>query len=403
MSVLTDITTPITQTEYVASLLSAMRANGVATDTWKDTTNLDYALVQVNASKFADSRLVISNFAKMVLLPYSTGEALRIFASSQYQVEKLLATPTIGTMRLVSAISAPAYNIQPGTLTVGTLGANAAISKLYTNTSSGTLNPGGTLDLTFQAVSTGANYNIPNTTALDLKTSLVGVSVSNPILPNAITWITSQGSDDETDDSLRQRCKNKWGTLGAGGTDGAYQYWAQYPINGGNTSPVTRVKSVSNLYQGKAKPAYTTVFVAGANGPLSNGDLAAVAANFENPQKYPAKFRVQVLNATAKFIPIIGTVNIYRSANLLPADVQVAVEDALLSYQKSLDIGSRGIYRDAIIANIFSRPNSGDVKINLTTIRNIDLASPANAVTVNYDEYPILQYTGGNLKYVLVD
>lgn len=403
MSVLTDLITPSTQPEVVQQLLSALNALGIPTDNWKDTTNLDYAWAQVTASRIADETESRANLAKMLLLQYSSGSLLDALAESFYNTKRLLAAPTIGTIRLVAAASAPTTNIVAGTLTLGTLPTNSDGDKLFKNITGGLLVSGGTLDLVFQAVTTGSSYNLPNATPLYLKTSLVGVTVSNPLLPNATTWITAQGTDDETDDSLRNRCINRWGTIGAGGTDGAYAYWATYPINGGTTSPVSRVKVVSNLYQGKAKPAFTTVFVAGTTGLLSNQDLAAVAANFENPQKYPAKFRVQIVNATPKFIPIVGTVNIYRSSNLLPQDVQSSVEDALLNYQKSLDIGARGVYRDAIISYIFSRPTIGDVKINLTTIRNIELASPQNVVNLNYDEYPILQYTGGNLNYVLVD
>lgn len=403
MASLQSILSPISQSQYVQQLLTQLQAAGVPTDQFKDSTQIDYAFTQVICQALADDRLSISQIESSVFLQYASGNGLTLFAQSAYQINRLLASPTIGTIRLVSALGSPSYTFLPSDITVGTQGSDASITKLYTNTTGGTLAPGSTLDLTFIAVSPGSSYNIPNSTALVLKTSFAGVSVSNPIFPPETTWIITQGTDTESDARLKLRCTSRWGTLGAGGNEDAYTFWALQPVNGGTTSPVLHVRVVSNFFGLLVKPAYTTVYVTGPNGPLSNSDLAAVQANFENPQKYPAGFQVLVVNAVDSVVQITGTVYVFRKSNVSLANVQAAVEASLLDYQGTLDIGDQTIYPQKIITWIMSYPAlMGNVENNISSIRNIDLTTPNSLVNLDYNEYPRLAYTAGNLNYVLV-
>lgn len=403
MATLNDLLNTITQPQYVQYLLTRLQAAGVPTDQYKDSTMDDYAFTQVISEALADDRLSLSEIFASCYLQFASGLGLTLFAKSSFHLDRLLASPTAGTIRLLSVISAPTYNFIPGQITVGTKGTDPTIIKLYSNTTGGTLVPGGHLDLTFEATQAGSSYNIPNATALDLKTSFVGVTVSNPLNPIASNWITATGTDDESDDLLRNRCRNRWGTEGAGGNENAYLFWAFSPINGGTTSPVRRARAVANFFGNLVKPAYTTVYVTGPNGPLSTADLAAVQANFENPQKYPSGFQVLVLNAIDTVVPVIGTVYIYRKANVSPTDVQAAVEASLLDYQGTLDIGDQGIYPQKIATWIASYPaRKNNVETNIDSIRNVVLSQPSTVVNLAYNAYPRLQYAGGNLSYVLV-
>jgi hypothetical protein len=99
-----------------------------------------------------------------------------------------------------------------------------------------------------------------------------------------------------------------------------------------------------------------------------------------------------------KNIPVKGTVFIKRSAGLSLLDAQAQVEAHLLEYQGILDIG-QGIFSQKLGARIEDA--------NVIAIRNVKLTDPdpntVDVINLNYYEYPILQYTSGNLSYVLVD
>ena len=80
--------------------------------------------------------------------------------------------------------------------------ADDTIGLKYRNITAGTIPAGGSLPLIFEAESPGAQYNVPNNTITVLNTPLNGVTINNPD-PGSGTWITSEGSDVETDERLK--------------------------------------------------------------------------------------------------------------------------------------------------------------------------------------------------------
>lgn len=404
MSVISDIINPLTVEQYFIKIKDQLKAKGFGVDHWLSSTNIDLAFSQIIAAGLSDKDAAFVQIAKSMFLQTAQGEGLDLLGVSHYNLLRLPSKVAQIQVRLISSPTTPVYNFVAGQITLGTQGTDPNVIKLYTNINAGTLNTGSNLDLIFQATATGAKYNIPNNTILELKTSFAGVLVSNPLNPAGNSCIINQGADSESDDQYRSRMIQKWSTLGAGATEDAYKYWAQYPtVN--DVSPVRKVRVASCLYEGKVKPGWATVYVAGPNGALSAPELAQVQANFDPPyQKYPMNHRVKVENAIEKQVIVSGTVNIYRKANISPTDVQAAVEAALQKYQQQLDIGDRGIYPQKIIAWIFARPIDGsNVDVNIAAIRNIDLVSPTQPITLLYNEYAELFYTGGVLQYVLVD
>src|SRR5690606_696186 len=100
----------------------------------------------------------------------------------------------------------------------------------FTNLTGGTLSLGGTLDLSWEAEEPGDDYNLANGTLTVMVTPLAGVTVANPD-PGTGTWITQTGADEESDPELRERCRNKWSTLGTGSTEDSYEFWAKQASN----------------------------------------------------------------------------------------------------------------------------------------------------------------------------
>ena len=208
MSTLSDLIKGVTQPEYFKDLMDRHRANGVPIDSWLSTTNVGLALTEETSQLLASLREDISFLAAAMFLQYATGDGLTLFSKSQYQNDRLPASPTEGIMRLLSAVSAPTYNIAVGQLIVGS-SSDPAIT--FTNITGGTLLPNSFLDLQFRATEAGTKFNLSNSQPIVFKTALPGVSISNPIYPLSVTWITKQGTNEESDESLIQRNISRWG------------------------------------------------------------------------------------------------------------------------------------------------------------------------------------------------
>lgn len=386
-------TNPLTLQGQIASqIIAQLAALGVPTSAWTSNVNTDLALTQIEADAISDSQLVIAAYVTGCYLDYATGEALTLFAKSQYQLDRMPSTPTIGKFRLTSATGAPTQTITAGQLTAGALGPQG---QLYTNTQGGTLSSGGTLDLTFQALIPGTAGNIPVNSPLALRTVLPGVTVSNPAYASG-TWITSPGLDEESDAKLKQRCRDRWSTLGAGGNLEAMEYYALQTPAGYTASPVTLVQVYSNRYGGILMGNASTVLVAGPAGALLPGDVAAVALNFENPKKYPLGTLLAVATTINLPVGVTGTVYIRRSANITTDQALGMLATGFATFQSEIPIGGFNgtLYKQSIEARCEQSLPDGSV-------RNVVLSAPVGDVSLTYDNSVIFSTAG--LVCVLVD
>lgn len=385
----------VSQGTYFTSLMARHLANGVPIKSWLGLFNTGYSLTQVAAQFFAELRVGVRDLAAAAFLEHASGLGLTLLAKSQYQLDRVPAQFTKGQMVLTSVAGAPVHVIIPGQLTVGTG------TRLFTNTTGGTLNPSGTLTLDFSATQPGAEWNLPVSSPLDLKTSLVGVTVANPAIGLTGTWITQQGAPEETDDRLKLRCVARWGTLGVGGNEDAFIFWALTIPVGYSSSPVGRVRIFANRWNGMFAGGAATVCIAGPVGMLGGGDVAAVQQNFEAAlphlgveltKKYPIGSKVQVISAVNLAVPVSGVVNVRRRAGVSLTDAAAQVTAAMTAYQAGLDIG-QVVYPQKVGARIEDA--------NPAAIRDVVLTAPAAIVYPAIDQYPVLNLAG--LTYALVD
>lgn len=117
----------------------------------------------------------------------------------------------------------------PYTVAAGQLVAQSTNGLYYRNTTGGTLAAGSvgsptSLTLAWQAESPGFTYNVGGEAIASLSTPLPGVSIS---AAPGLAWITTQGTDDESDESLSQRCGDRWDALSPGAMAGYYRFWAR--------------------------------------------------------------------------------------------------------------------------------------------------------------------------------
>lgn len=398
MTTIADLVAPDNLTALQAAFFNEMialhKANGVPVDAWLSTVNVGLSQTQINALLFANERLAVSQLARAMFLEYASGDGLTLFARSQYGVERYPAQVTKGTIRLVSAATAPLYNFVAGQVTVGTTGSSIN-QKLYTNITGGTLAPNSTLDLIFEAAEAGASYNIPNATALDLKTSFVGVTVSNPIYPPAFTWITQAGTDQESDDSVKQRCLARWGTIGAECNEEGILYWTFLAPAGYAASPVKFARVLSNWTKTNAYTGYwpglVSVVVGNDFGALAPADFAAVRANFENPQKYGIGRQLFLIDMELLPVTVSADVFAFGAAGLTPQQIKDAVIASLVDFESFIDIGE-SIFPQKIGARIEDA--------NKKVIRNVNMIAPTVVTIPLY--YQKVKLVPGTINVFLV-
>ena len=399
MATLEDLLKPIEQPAYLAALLAAHRANGVPVDQWLSSLNLGMSTSEILAFFLSDHRQTQINVASGMFLERASGDALTLLAASTFQLDRQPAQFTRGTVRLVSSAGSPQHIILPGSLTIGVQG-EFTNQRLYTNITGGTLPfNGGFVDLDFVAFQPGANYNVPNSTPMDLKTSLVGTSVSNPIYPLTPDWIYQYGTDSEPDESLKARCRTRWSTVGAAASVQALEYWARAVPAGYTASPVTQIRVLGdfrsdNTYTGEY-PHVATVVVGqdGGSGSLSPSDLAAVQANFDSPPKYGIGGKVYLKNMEFLDVSLTATIFVYQEIKLATSVIDGLIRESLADFQRQL-IPGEAVYPQKIAARMEDA--------NKLAIRNVVLTAPAAVIEPLFYQRARIVIPPGGFTYVLV-
>jgi uncharacterized phage protein gp47/JayE len=263
----------------------------------------------------------------------ATGGWLDVLSEDFFANTRVAAVETHGVMRLTASATAPPYVIAVGDLQISNTATQAGNTVTFRNTSGGSLNPGGTLDLDFEAETAGAASNLANSVALYMWTSLVGVTATNPPVGTTGTWITRAGTDAETDERLRARNVSKWSTLSYAAVDGAYRNWALEADDS-----VTRVKVRSNNPYGPGTVDVVCATAIGGISPTQAADiLAYINGTTDGIGRRPLGDVVTVQSAAAIALTVSGLVTV-ASAYSATTTLQ-AVKDAILAVLNDTEIG----------------------------------------------------------------
>lgn len=338
MVALSDLIVPQSASSIITTQLALLQLAGFPVNSWQ-SGSVPLSLIQADASTLASLSQTISNIASGGLLSLATGGYLDLIAGSHYGLTRKPAVGTIGTMALTDAQSAG-----PFTITIGQLVA-ASGNLLFSNTTGGTLNRGSTLSLVWACQTPGQSIgqNLTTPTPLTLVTPLPGVTVTNPPNAGTSTWITTQGSDAESDSSLVTRCMARWPGLGGGATALVYQAAAI-------ASSLTITKA--SVLPGNG---IVTIYVAGPAGGSQSGDVALAQAAITAIQ--PLCVIATVLPASNVAVTVAGTYSGSTAPN--------SVSAALSSYAAGIGIGGT-VVLSKLIQTIMEQ----------TGVTNVSLSSP---------------------------
>lgn len=302
---------------------------GVPTTSWEpgDPTRSTYHLVSEILSELEG---VVARFVASGFLDHAEGEWLTLLAKQVYNVDRIPATYATTAATLTNG-GGGIYPIAAGELTFR----NTATGKTYRNTNPSveTLasGPGTTLTVDVVADEAGTASNAIATEIDALVTGLLGVTVSNAAAATA--------TDEESDASLRDRCRNKLASLSPNGPRGAYEYVATTPDLAG-TSEVTRVRTIPDSDTGDL-----VMYVAGSSGAITTEALALVEAAILR-YATPLTITPTVNNATNITIDVTYQLWLYEAAGVTTDEAETAVAAALAALMLARPIGGDVIGSD---------------------------------------------------------
>lgn len=333
-------------------------------------------LAEGHADVMADRDELIAAVAKGGFNELAEGAWLTLLARNVYNNERLVGAQAAGTVRLSCSASAGPY-----TLTAGQVWVSTTDGHRYVNTAGGVLASGGTLDLAFQAETSGAGFNVANNTITILSTAFAGVTVNNPD-PGSGSWLTTQGTDDEGDSALRGRNRAKWPTRGVAANAEGYEQFAKDATasGAGGVTPITRAKASASV----SVPGRVDVVVAGSAGAVGGSTVAAAQSYIDGLTALTSV--AVVVSAVNKAITVSGTV-LVKSAQA--TSTQAAAEADLAALARGTQIGAaQGLPLEFIIAAIVG-PLNGD-GTNNRGITQVTITAPTGDTALAPNEVPTL-------------
>jgi uncharacterized phage protein gp47/JayE len=206
--------------ELVTEAFERLRASG------SRITNLNVGgvartLIELCAQGLSDAYGLLLQIAPQGFAVFATGAWLRLHAQ-QSGVEWRPATRARGAVRFARASSVGAVTVYAGTRVQTEPGSDGSVLVFLTIET--VVSPSGAESVVaeVEAELAGARYNVAAGQISRMGTSVPGVSS----VANEEGWLTREGADDETDDSLRERRELAWTQLSYGITEDRYRSWA---------------------------------------------------------------------------------------------------------------------------------------------------------------------------------
>lgn len=358
MPSLSDLIAGETNDSVMSGLLSFFKLSKFPTAAW-DAFALPRVVTEYTSRYLADKSALIAAIAKGGFLDLAEGAWLDLLAASLYVETRKPAVFAQGIVTFTDAQFQGPITFTAGAVWVGNTGRTRRFKAIASPSGNWTLPYGGTLDLLVEAEEGGADWNVGSGELVEVLTPAgSGIVVTNPPGTNG-SWLTQQGADVESDPALRQRCRDKWATIGSGSNDAAYRYWAT-----STAAEVTRVK-----VSGDPDSGTVTMVIAGPTGPVSTDARDAVDARVTAAR--PLCIRTLVFNATGYPVPLSGVLRLRAGAP--PVATLQAALDAVNAYARESDIGGV-VYRSRLIA-----------ALHVAGVRSVELASPAGDIALASD------------------
>lgn len=359
-----DILTAKSRDTLITEILAVLAADGCPVTAWQ-TGNPLRTLVRADATALADLHATVKLIGAAAFLDDASGDWLTLLVASKFQVTRTAGVACVGRVVLTVASGAGPYSISAGGLVVS----DGVRRWRSTNTSSTSITSAATTTIEVQAEAAGTDYNVANGVVTTLVSpALAGVTVTNPAIGSG-PWYTLAGAAEESDASLRQRCRDKWGTLGRGATDTAYRYWAR--TGHAYEAQVTRASVVWGVGDGAV-----AVYIAGPSSAITDSAITAEVQSWVDLNN-PGTDSVTVTPATGVTVTIAGTVTVRTASDSV--ENRALATDAIAAYFAGLGIGD-DVDVGAIYAAIYAARGLVDVDLADATSSDVSINNDQIAV-----------------------
>lgn len=329
-------------------------------------------LVEIYAEVAAELYAFIGDVLKQAYLATATGYWLDLKAR-EYGVTRKVAVKTAG--QVVFKRNQPRnenFPIPAGSIVATGVDQGGTERKYFTTTQA--VLPAGALQIALPVIAEheGKAYNVGPGAIRRMKTFIKGIdAVENPT-----GWITREGADEESDESLRRRTFLAWEELARGGTKAAYMSWAL---------SVTGVKNVwvnDSLPRGQGT---VDVYILGESGSPPPALIAEVQAVVDANKPITADALVRAPSTVQ--IPVAAHVTPRRGFDAAVMDAEIrrrlgilfsGEHDPALPWLEPLGVG-----RDVIRMQVI------EVVMSVDGVYNLDLISPPQDLGIAPYEFPV--------------
>ena len=354
---------PPTYAEILASLIAEGKARLTRITNWV-VGGIARSILAVVAYGLAALYAVVDSAVALAFADTSYGYWLDLIAAL-LGLKRNAARKVAGRVVFSRAGSGSSGSIPSGTIVATTALSDGSV--LRYRTTAAVAYPGGPFEVEapVEAESVGARYNV-GAGAISVKVStLPGVDGVH----NADDWIDLEGTDDESDDHLKERLYARWAAFSYGGTRELYLSVA-LGVNGVGTAAVDA--------QAPRGDGTIDVIVTGVAGDPSPALITAVQVAVDKVKPLEAR----VLAKAARDRTIDVSVRLVKSlTGGEPAAIQAAGEDAVEGVflpsddARAYQIGEKG-----------TRAKLAGVLIQVPNVANIDVVLPGDDISVDPDE-----------------
>lgn len=301
----------------------------------------------------------------------------------------------IGTAAVTTRGWIKLTNAAGGSTAAGTVSVNDGAGHTYTNVNAVTLVAGVQQEVLFEAALAGTDYNVGNglITTVAADGTLPGATTCVNTVPsvNVTSWITTAGSEEQSDDSLRGECRNVLLARGVDWTSAGIELLvSEAPISSG--TDITRVLVVANPAGVAGKIG---VWIASEAGAVTAGDVSDVQAYLNTNRSMCAT--AEVRSASELSVVVAGAVSVPASF-LAQAQASAAANLAGLAAQTPIggdpDAGNAVQLEDVIAAIKAASYDASGRNTNTASPTQIGLTLPAADVPLASDQVPTFDTSG---------
>lgn len=338
MQSLAQLTSPLSEEEALQLLLDLLTSLGYNATSWQSGSE-QRTIIEVMAKVLADLSVTIVRYNKGYHPGLAEDAFLDTLGPYVFVLTRNIGLTTQGKMRLTASLAAPPHSWLANELIIASDGTDSA--QTYTVLDAGSLNPGDVLDVNVEARAAGAAGNVgSNLSTLTLRTPLVGVSVTNPVVAGSDSWITRYGADRESPARFAERMRLSWGRRVSPGTFDGYKALAFEALPSLTRCVVTEGSS----------PAEVLIIGATASGGLTGGEITQIEEYFDGTFDGTIRRQINdVLTVQSASVLTSPALSLIVSVDSVYAnDAATRITAALEDFFGSVDIGGEVVAPDTV-------------------------------------------------------